>query len=796
MNKAYERINWENYPSENTALNEANLNKMDAALNEVDNRVVAHETTKLDVATANSMVKNVSFNERSGIFTITYLNGSTKELDTKLEKIATNFVYDEERQKLILTLIDGTTQEIDMSALVTQYEFENSAYISFAVVNGKVKAEIINGSITADKLQPNFLADVTLQANSAKTSEQNAKVSEENAKQSEINAKNYADSAEPVASTAQGLNPTLENSTGAPIISFKGDGATEQQTYSGKNKLNVTATSKTQEGITFTVNADKSVTLNGTSTTRIYFKIGDIVDVEETSYILSGTPKGSSSGAPFLYASHTTEGVTDKHDLGNGVTIDNIADYGNISICVPVNITVNNATFYPMIRLATETNATYEPYVGGTASPNPSYPQDIHGVGESGSLEVRSTGKNIFGGLAFAQAIVDNFGGTLNESEKTVLFYASNDLAGKAIKEGGFKENTQYTFILKGMCTNSSYKYSNIRVAYTDGTSGGNIPFETAGSVSTIKYTSASGKTVDSIKFIYGAGGTVFNYEECGIFEGVITADEFEPYVETKANIPLSAPLYEGDYIRLNMDGSGELHRNMAYISVAKSEFNKVTGAANTYYQTSAKYPKDAYGTQNDKRGVMRCNMSRQLFNPDYSGQGMAWIATISGANGALVRVSTDVYEALSDTQNVEFVYKLAEPTVTPLTDEQIAEFEKLRTFDGTTHVTCEAESEIQYFYDSVGGKAVASVVSKVERELSDFDITLARTSITATSAFNKTKFDRSILSDFDYETGQVMSTDGDDLSVADALAHLEGAVIDIMNGVIANKAKIDALTS
>ena len=178
MNKAYGRINWENYPSENTALNEANLNKMDAALNEVDNRVVAHETTKLDVATANSMVKNVSFNERSGIVTITYLNGSTKELDTKLEQIATNFVYDEERQKLILTLIDGTIQEIDMSALITQYEFENSAYISFTVVNGKVKAEIINGSITADKLQPNFLSDVTLQANSAKTSEQNAKISE------------------------------------------------------------------------------------------------------------------------------------------------------------------------------------------------------------------------------------------------------------------------------------------------------------------------------------------------------------------------------------------------------------------------------------------------------------------------------------------------------------------------------------------------------------------------------------------------------------------------------------------
>ena len=83
MNKAYERINWENRPSENTAIDEINLNKMDAALNEVDNRVVVHETTKLDKATANSMVKDVDFNETTGIFTITFLNGVTKTLDTK-----------------------------------------------------------------------------------------------------------------------------------------------------------------------------------------------------------------------------------------------------------------------------------------------------------------------------------------------------------------------------------------------------------------------------------------------------------------------------------------------------------------------------------------------------------------------------------------------------------------------------------------------------------------------------------------------------------------------------------------
>lgn len=170
MNKVYSRINWKNYPSIDTAVNESNLNRMDYAIDEIDKRVVEHDTTKLDVETANSMVRNVSFNERSGIFTITYLNGSTKELDTKLEKIAVNFEYDADRQKLILTLIDGTYQEIDMAALITEYEFENSAYISWTVDGGKVKAEIIGGSITEDMLQPNFLADCRLYAGNAENS--------------------------------------------------------------------------------------------------------------------------------------------------------------------------------------------------------------------------------------------------------------------------------------------------------------------------------------------------------------------------------------------------------------------------------------------------------------------------------------------------------------------------------------------------------------------------------------------------------------------------------------------------
>lgn len=40
MQKAYNRIDWENYPSGKTPLNETNLNKMDVAIDELDNRII------------------------------------------------------------------------------------------------------------------------------------------------------------------------------------------------------------------------------------------------------------------------------------------------------------------------------------------------------------------------------------------------------------------------------------------------------------------------------------------------------------------------------------------------------------------------------------------------------------------------------------------------------------------------------------------------------------------------------------------------------------------------------------
>lgn len=197
MQKIYSRINWENFPSEKTAVNESNLNRMDLAIDNLDDRVVAMDAAKVDLIKANELVKEILWDESKGTLTIVKMNGSKAVIDTKLEKLAVNFAYDSQKQQLIITLDDGTVQNVDLSALITQYEFTDSDTIAFEIgSDGKVSAIVKEGSIQEKHLRPDYLADIKVESAKAVNSATNAKTSETNAAKSSTDAKNSADRAQ------------------------------------------------------------------------------------------------------------------------------------------------------------------------------------------------------------------------------------------------------------------------------------------------------------------------------------------------------------------------------------------------------------------------------------------------------------------------------------------------------------------------------------------------------------------------------------------------------------------------
>jgi hypothetical protein len=194
--KIYSREYWENLPSEKTAINRNRLNNIEGGIDAIDDRVCALDTTKVDLTKANELVKEILWDESNGTLTVVKMNGSKAVIDTKLEKLAVNFKYNPQTQQLVITLDDGTAQNVDLSSLITEYEFLDSDTIAFEITGGKVKAIVKNGSITEDKLQPNFLADIKVESAKATASAKSAKESETKAEKSATDAKDSADRAQ------------------------------------------------------------------------------------------------------------------------------------------------------------------------------------------------------------------------------------------------------------------------------------------------------------------------------------------------------------------------------------------------------------------------------------------------------------------------------------------------------------------------------------------------------------------------------------------------------------------------
>lgn len=255
MNKCYYRIVWEDYSSDKTPLNAQNLNRMDSAIDEMDNRIISLDSTKFDKAEAQLLVKYIEYDESTGIFRITHYNGASYTIDTLLEKLAINFDYDYQTQRLIIELSDGTAKYVDLSALITQYEFLESDTVHFVIsADGKVKAEVKEGSIQEKHLRPNYLADIRVETAKAQQSATNAKVSEDNAKASEIAA---GESESNAAISASDAAKSAESSKNSATIATEKASAASESASNAENSA-ITATAKADDASTSAENASIS----------------------------------------------------------------------------------------------------------------------------------------------------------------------------------------------------------------------------------------------------------------------------------------------------------------------------------------------------------------------------------------------------------------------------------------------------------------------------------------------------------------------------------------------------------
>ncbi len=143
------------------------------------------------------------------------------------------------------------------------------------------------------------------------------------------------------------------------------------EVQTGRNILENVAQSKTQNGITWTVNADGSVTLEGTSTAQTYLYVHNyhkILPKDATITVSVDGLKDNGSYDVFVNLPYSDDGVTYTGTYGTLTwtnptkTISYTADkYFGIYIDCPANVTTNQ-TIKIMVEFGS-TAHSYEPYI-------------------------------------------------------------------------------------------------------------------------------------------------------------------------------------------------------------------------------------------------------------------------------------------------------------------------------------------------------------------------------------------------------------------------------------------------
>lgn len=140
-----------------------------------------------------------------------------------------------------------------------------------------------------------------------------------------------------------------------------------------KNLFNLTKVSGTYSTVVFTVNSDKTVTVNGTaSPANSVFNLDNWTCTKAGKYVISGAPSGGSwAPSPNTYRIRVAVNAAWKgDDVGNGYALTlAVGDVVNLQINTSTSYTASNLVFRPMIALKSlyDADSTYQPYAMSNA---------------------------------------------------------------------------------------------------------------------------------------------------------------------------------------------------------------------------------------------------------------------------------------------------------------------------------------------------------------------------------------------------------------------------------------------
>ncbi len=239
-NKIYDMIHWKNLPNMTTALGATNLNRMDVAINTLDNRVIQLDAEKLGIDVANLMIASWTMDMNTYVITVTQLDGTVKTYDLNLERIPISTSLSEDGI-LTFTYADGSQDSVNVADLIKDTIYDDSDTIGFSKTFTKdstdpndkgayhVTATVKDGSIEARHLNPDYRADIQNYTVTAQTAASDALTYSKASKRWAVgdnaypgsetdNSKFYKEEAEKAKTAAEKARDEAQASTGTVIM--------------------------------------------------------------------------------------------------------------------------------------------------------------------------------------------------------------------------------------------------------------------------------------------------------------------------------------------------------------------------------------------------------------------------------------------------------------------------------------------------------------------------------------------------------------------------------------------------
>ncbi len=179
------------------------------------------------------------------------------------------------------------------------------------------------------------------------------------------------------------------------LIKFTKEGKTEQKSYTGKNILDYVSNLKaSSDGLNSTINSDGSITTSGkpSSNYRTILNSINIIDFLEDGETYTFSQSKANDKLYMQMNAKKKDGTYSYYSLNDSTKskqeiIVNKSIYETYTLNIQTGLTSDwgdsslTITNKYMLCKGTDTVAiSFEPYVGGQASPNPDYPQEIKNI--------------------------------------------------------------------------------------------------------------------------------------------------------------------------------------------------------------------------------------------------------------------------------------------------------------------------------------------------------------------------------------------------------------------------------